>query len=118
MEVLNTIQMAIFNQGFLDIIALATIEIYGDFNLRYYAQDNTWNSLGKGILGYIGVVYFLIRSLRSNNVLYVNGMWDGVSGILGSLAAYYYLGDRLTSNQQYVGLVMIIAGVVLMKMGG
>jgi len=118
MEVLNTIQMTIFNQGFLDIIALSAIEIYGDFNLRYYAKDNTLNSLGKGILGYIGVVYFLIRSLRSNNVLYVNGMWDGVSGIIESLAAYYYLGDRLASSQQYVGLLMIIAGVVLMKLDG
>jgi multidrug transporter EmrE-like cation transporter len=106
------------DQGFIDILTLSAVEIYGDFNLRYYAQDNTWSSLGKGILGYIGVVYFLIRSLRSNNVLYVNGLWDGISGVMESLAAYYYLGDRLSSNQQYVGLLLTIAGVALMKLGG
>ena len=65
----------------------------------------------------MGVVYLLVRSLRRNNVLYVNGMWYGFSGIIESVAAYYYLGDRLTSTQQYVGLFLTIAGVVLMKLG-
>jgi len=102
--------------GFIDILALATVEVYGDFNLRWFAQSNSLQYLWRGIAGYIGVVYLLIRSLRSNNVLYVNGLWDGLSGIIESLAAYYYLGDRLTSTQQYVGLIMTVAGVALMKM--
>lgn len=101
----------------MDIVALATIEVFGDFNLRWYAQTNATHYLWKGIAGYIGVVYLLIRSLRKNNVLYVNGLWDGLSGLIESLAAYYYLGDRLTSTQQYVGLIMTVAGVALMKMG-
>ena len=102
--------------AFTDILLLAGIEIFGDFNLRWYAQSNALHYLYKGILGYIGVVYFLIRSLRTDNVLFVNGLWDGLSSLIESLAAYYYLGDRLTSTQQYVGLIMTIGGVALMKM--
>jgi len=102
--------------GFTDILALATVEVYGDFNLRWFAQTDQLTFLWRGIAGYIGVVYLLIRSLRSNNVLYVNGLWDGFSSIIESLAAYYYLGDRLKSTQQYVGLIMTVAGVALMKM--
>jgi multidrug transporter EmrE-like cation transporter len=102
--------------GFADILALATVEVYGDFNLRWFAQTDQLTFLWRGIAGYIGVVYLLIRSLRSNNVLYVNGLWDGFSSIIESLAAYYYLGDRLKSTQQYVGLIMTVAGVALMKM--
>jgi len=103
--------------GFLDIVGLAVIEVYGDFNLRWYAQTNSFHFLLKGLAGYAGVVFMLIRSLRTDNVLYVNGLWDGMSGLIESLAAFYLLGDRLKSNQQYVGLLMTIAGVVLMKMG-
>lgn len=103
--------------GLLDIVALAAIEVFGDFNFRWYAQTNAMHYLWKGLAGYAGVIYLLIRSLRSNNVLYVNGLWDGLSGLIESLAAYYYLGDRLTSTQQYVGLIMTVAGVALMKMG-
>jgi multidrug transporter EmrE-like cation transporter len=102
--------------GVVDILALATVEVYGDFNLRWFAQTDQLTFLWRGIAGYIGVVYLLIRSLRSNNVLYVNGLWDGFSSIIESLAAYYYLGDRLKSTQQYVGLIMTVAGVALMKM--
>ena len=103
--------------GFLDIVGLAAIEVYGDFNLRWYAQTDALHFLLKGLVGYAGVVFMLIRSLRSDNLLYVNGLWDGLSGLIESLAAFYLLGDRLKSNQQYVGLIMTIAGVALMKMG-
>lgn len=104
--------------GFLYVVILSAVEIYGDFNLRWFAQTQKPNFLLQGILGYIGVVYFLIQSLTYGNVLYVNGLWDGISGVIESLAAYYYLGDRLKNTQQYVGLLMIIAGVTLMKMAG
>ena len=103
--------------GFVDILALSAIEVYGDFNLRWYAQTNAMTYLWQGLLGYVGVIYFLIRSLRADNVLYVNGLWDGLSGLIESIAAYVLLGDRLKSNQQYVGLIMTLAGVALMKMG-
>ena len=103
--------------GFVDIVALAAIEVVGDFNLRWYAQTDALHFLWKGAAAYVGVLYFLVRSLRGDNVLYVNGLWDGMSGLIESIAAYVLLGDRLKSNQQYVGLIMTLAGVVLMKMG-
>lgn len=104
--------------GFVNVLLLAIIEIFGDFNLRWYAQTNAPTYLAQGVLGYIGVVYFLIRSFKYNNVLYVNGLWDGLSGLVESIAAYVILGDRLKNTQQYVGLLMTIAGVALMKLSG
>ena len=103
--------------AFSDIALVAAIEIFGDFQLRWYAQTNLLKHLVQGIAGYVAVVFFLIRSFRSDNVLYVNSVWDGLSSIIESVAAYYYLGDRLKSSQQYLGLVMTIAGVLLLKSG-
>jgi multidrug transporter EmrE-like cation transporter len=104
-----------WDYGFLYIVILSVIEIYGDFSLRFYAQTNKLFWLGHGILGYIGVIWFLIQSFRFKNVLYVNGMWDGVSGITESIASYVFLGDRLERSSEYVGLILIISGVALMK---
>jgi multidrug transporter EmrE-like cation transporter len=101
--------------GFLWIVILSIIEIFGDFNLRFYAQSGALKNLGFGIVGYAGVVFALIKSLQLNNVLFVNAVWDGVSGLIGSAAAYYMLGDRLQKNQQYVGILFILAGLFLMK---
>ena len=74
----------------------------------------TVNVLMATLAGYVGIVYFLIRSLRVGNVLYVNGMWDGVSAILESIAAYVLLGERLTTPMQYMGLVAIIGGIFML----
>jgi multidrug transporter EmrE-like cation transporter len=38
-----------------------------------------------------------------------------VSGILNSVAAYVVLGDRLKHSSQYLGLGLIMAGIVMMK---
>jgi len=97
------------------IFFLSVVEIYGDFALRFYSQTNNIAYLFHGIAGYVGVVFFLIQSLRHGNVLYVNGMWDGMSGVLESAAAYVVLGDRLEKPIQYVGLVLTFAGIMLMK---
>jgi multidrug transporter EmrE-like cation transporter len=103
--------------GFIYIILLSVVEVYGDFALRFYAQTNKISWLVHGIVGYVGVVALLVASLKYNNILYVNGMWDGISGVFESLAAYIILGDRLKKKSQYLGLGLIIAGVVLLKDG-
>jgi len=100
---------------FIDILSLSVAEIFGDFSFRWYAQTNTLSYFWGGIVGYIGVIYYLIRSFRHDNVLYVNGMWDGVSGVIESIAAFIILGDRLETPIQYIGLVMTVAGIVLLK---
>lgn len=104
--------------GFLYVLALSVVEIYGDFSLRFYAQTNNLMWLGHGILGYIGIIWFLVQSFQYKNVLYVNGMWDGLSGITESIASYVFIGDRLEKPSEYIGLVFIILGVALMKGSG
>ena len=102
--------------GLFFVTLLAAVEIAADFSLKFYTNTNLAKYLYAGIGGYIGVVYFLIQSLRYGNVLYVNALWDGMSSLIESIAAYVFLGDRLTGTQQYVGLIMTLAGMVLLKL--
>jgi multidrug transporter EmrE-like cation transporter len=97
------------------IIALSSIEIIGDFSLKEYANNGGIVPLAFGICGYIGVVGLLIMSLQDSTVLMVNGAWDGVSSIIESLAAYFILGERFDNYLQYVGLVIIVLGLYLLK---
>ena len=101
-----------------NLILLSLVEIIGDFGYERYADTKQMGGFIQGTLGYIGVVYFLIKTLSGGNVMYVNGMWDGISGIMETIAAYVILGERLTSWVQYLGLVMISGGLVLLKAFG
>jgi multidrug transporter EmrE-like cation transporter len=104
--------------GILNLVILSVTEIFGDFQLKAFARTHVPASLLKGILGYAGVIFFLVQSLKTGNVMYVNGMWDGMSGLLESIAAYFILGERLNSYTQYVGMFMITCGTLLLHLGG
>jgi len=94
---------------------LSLLEVFGDFMLKDYATTGIMSKLGLGVLGYAGVVVALIWSFQTGNVLLINGMWDGISSVIESLAAYLILGDRLSNPYQYVGLFMTMIGVFLLK---
>jgi multidrug transporter EmrE-like cation transporter len=71
--------------------------------------------LAYGILGYVGVIYFLIASLKGSNVLMVNAAWDGISALIESAAAFVILGERFSDPNQYIGLGLIVSGLFFLK---
>ena len=105
--------MSVFN-----ITMACLTEIIGDFGYKKFARGGGLQGFLQGSFGYVGVIYFLIQSLKQGNVMWVNGLWDGISGILESVAAYVILGERLHHWYQYLGLVLISTGIFLMKYGG
>lgn len=102
----------------IDITLMSLTEIVGDFGFKGVARHPTPFNWAAGIGGYIGIIYYLIKTLRVGNVTYVNGMWDGISGILETLVAYIVFGERLNNNSQYLGILLIAGGLILLKTGG
>lgn len=101
--------------SFYDISVLSLIEIGADFALKEFANNKGGEYLLIGSVGYMGVVYYLIRSLQNSTVLMVNGTWDGISTLYESIAAYVILGERFEHTSQYVGLLFIIFGLFLLR---
>ena len=101
-----------------DLTMITLSEIFGDFGFKGVARTPSPQFWAQGIIGYIGVIYYLIKSLRVANVSYVNGMWDGISGIVETIAGYVIWGERLNTWWQYLGIILICAGLTLLKRGG
>ena len=99
----------------LQIIGLSLVEIVGDYGLKQYANDKGIGFLGVGVAGYIGVVWALIMSLQGSTLLLVNSAWDGISTILESSFAFFILGERFENYLQYLGVLLIIFGLFLLK---
>jgi multidrug transporter EmrE-like cation transporter len=102
----------------INILSATIAEIFGDFAFKDFARGGGLLDFGKGLAGYAGVIFFLIKSLRVGNVAYVNGMWDGISGLIETLAAIFIFGEKLNGWVQYAGLGMIIAGTFFLHSGG
>ena len=103
------------NGQIFQIIFMSLAEIVGDFGWKNFANKGSLASFSTGTMGYLGVIYFLIKSLRGSSVVLVNGLWDGISAIIESLFAIFIMGESLGSWVQYFGLILIIAGTFLLK---
>ena len=102
--------------SYQDIGGLILLEIVGDFGFQQFANNGGMAPFGIGIGGYVGVVYFLIRSLQGSKILLVNAVWDGLSALLETLAAMVILGEYFEDPWKYVGIVFIIVGLFFLKL--
>jgi multidrug transporter EmrE-like cation transporter len=99
----------------LNVAGITASQIFGDFGFKDFVLAKSSVGLFSGILGYIGVIFFLLKSLTTSNILWINGMWSGSTLIFESLAAFFLLGERFEHPWQYVALLFIIVGVIALK---
>ena len=102
--------------SYVDLGALILTEIVGDFGYKEFADKGGIKNFFVGTTGYIGVIYFLIRSLQGSQVLLVNAAWDGLSALLESIAAMIVLGERFNDPWKYLGILFIIIGLFFLKL--
>jgi multidrug transporter EmrE-like cation transporter len=102
--------------SYQDIAPLIFTEIIGDFGYKEFANKGGLNNFITGTVGYIGVVYFLIRSLQNSQVLLVNAAWDGLSALIESIAAIVILGEKFDDPWRYFGIVLIVLGLFFLKL--
>ena len=102
----------------LNVLWATISEIFGDFGFKEFARESTTRGFLQGALGYVGVIFFLIQSLKKGNIMYVNSAWDGISGILETLAAYFLLGERFLHPMQWVAVGIISIGLFMLRYFG
>ena len=102
--------------SYLDIGALSLMEIVGDFGYKEFANKGGITNFTTGTVGYIGVIYFLIKSLQGSQILLVNAAWDGFSALIESIAAIIVLGERFDDPWKYFGIFLIVTGLFFLRM--
>jgi multidrug transporter EmrE-like cation transporter len=102
--------------SYQDLIPLILVEIIGDFGYKEFANKGGLTYFAVGTIGYIGVIYYLIRCLQGSKVLIINAAWDGLSALIESGTAMIVLGERFDDPLQYVGILFIIAGLFFLRL--
>jgi multidrug transporter EmrE-like cation transporter len=100
------------------IVGLSLAEILGDTFLKFFAREGGAFNWVVGHGAYAIVLYLLVRALKTGNVMYVNGMWDGMSALLETLFAIIVLKETLNTKYQYIGIGFIVIGIYMLHMGG
>lgn len=100
-----------------EIFLMSVVEYFGDSSLKKYSREGSKWSLAVGIFMYILIVIFIIFALKRTNVMFMNGMWDAMSIVLETTLAYILLQETMTNKIQYVGLIFIVIGILIMNYG-
>ena len=97
-------------------IAIAA-EIVGTLLLKLSdGFTKLWPSLGV-LLGYFTAFALLSQSLKKIDVGITYAIWSGV-GIIGAGVGGYFFFNQSLNKITILGMVIIIAGVVIMNLGG
>ena len=99
------------------IIAVSLVEYFGDLNFQKFAKTGKTSNLFYGVIFYAFMIKLLIEALKKSNLIYMNGMWDGVSTIIGTIFAWWLLHERLSNPMQWLGLVLIFLGLIALNFG-
>lgn len=102
--------------SYQDVTLLILTEIVGDFGFQQFANHGGLKPFTVGMAGYIGVIYYLIRSLQGSQILLINVVWDGLSALLETIAAMVILGEYFEDPWKYVGVALIIIGLFFLKL--
>lgn len=102
----------------LNVALMSLAEIFGNVNMKWYAQSELGHHLMGGIFSYAFVLFFLIRSFGHGNMLWVTSMWEGMIVILSSIVAFFYLGERFDHPIQYLGILLAVLAMVCVNWGG
>lgn len=90
------------------VFLLTVSELFGNSHLKHYATSRKGHNLLLGILGYCGVIYFLIKALAGKSLMWTCLMWEAMVVIGGALTAYYIFGERFTCWVQYAGILFAL----------
>ncbi|NBX48789.1 hypothetical protein EBT25_02395 [bacterium] len=100
------------------VFAMSLAEIFGNFHLKTFAASNSHHNLICGVMGYCGVLYFLVRSFAlGGSLLWVSAMWEGMITLLGAGVAFFILGERFKHPIQYIGLLLGIVAMLMVHFG-
>jgi multidrug transporter EmrE-like cation transporter len=102
--------------SYQDILPLVFAEIVGDFGYKAFANKGGITNFTVGTAGYVGVIYYLIRSLQGSQILLVNPAWDGLSALIETIAAFVFLGERFNDPWRYVGVFLIVVGLFFLRL--
>lgn len=94
------------------ILLLSLSQMLGDYNTYEYSKNNKINNLIISLLSYLLVIFFSIKSFQYFKMVYVIGMWNGLSILLSAMISYFILKEE-THRAQYAGLFIIFVGMVI-----
>ena len=96
----------------LNVLMMTISELIGNTHLKWFADHGRQRNLVFGMLAYLGVIYFLVKSLGSKSMMWTCIMWEAMIVIGGAITAYVIFGEKFNHWIQWLGILFALAAAV------
>ena len=96
----------------LNVLAMTLSELFGNTHLKWYAQNGSHHHLGLGIMAYLAVIFFLVKSFTSHDMIWTCIMWEAMIVVGGAITAYFIFGEKFTHWVQWLGVLFALGAAI------
>lgn len=96
----------------LNVLAMTVAELFGNAHLKWYAENDKYHHLGLGVLAWLVVLIFLVKSLKSKSLMWTCIMWEAAIVAGGALVAYFVFGEKFTHWIQWLGILFALGAAI------
>jgi hypothetical protein len=98
--------------SFINILAMTAAELVANTHLKWFADEGRHHHLATAIAGYLIVIFFLVKSLSRESMMWTCIMWEAMIVIGGALTAYFIFGEKFTHWIQWLGILLALGAAV------
>jgi len=96
----------------LFVLAMTSAELFGNAHLKWFAENGKHHHLGLGILAWVVVLYFLVKTLKNSDMMWTCIMWEAMIVVGGAITAYIFFGEKFTHWIQWLGLLFALGAAI------
>jgi multidrug transporter EmrE-like cation transporter len=92
----------------LNVLIMSAAELFGNAHLKWFAENGKRHHLGLGVVAWLAVLFFLVKSLSSQSFMWTCIMWEAAIVIGGAATAYLVFGEKFTHWIQWLGILLAL----------
>jgi len=96
----------------LNVLIMTLAELFGNAHLKWYAENGKNHHLGLGVIAWLAVLVFLVKTLKSQSMMWTCIMWEAMIVLGGALMAYFIFGEKFTHWIQWLGVLFALGAAI------
>ena len=99
--------------GFILVLAMTAMELFGNAHLKWYAENGRGHHLGLGLLAWLLTLAILVQIfMKGKSLMWTCIMWEAMIVLGGALSAYFLFGEKFTHWVQWLGVLFALAAAI------
>lgn len=96
----------------LYVLGMTLAELFGNAHLKWFAENGKHHHLGLGVVAWLAVLFFLVKTLSMKSMMWTCVMWEAMIVVGGAVSAWLIFGEKFTHWIQWLGVLFALGAAI------